>query len=136
MVLEPRRQSVISNGTKTGPISWQGKDFSVSDSKTWLVSPEARFSRKAEVVLRQVAGEHMLVPAVTREVDLDSLFLLNATGVFVWELLDGKTRAGDLGAAVAKKFGIDPVVAAADVTRFLASLLERNLVEPAGDHGR
>ena len=106
----------------------------MSQAKTEIPASEARYRRKAEVVLRHVAGEHMLVPAVTREVDLDSLFLLNTTGVFVWELLDGQTRTADLGAAVAGKFGIDPAQAAADVAGFLASLQARNLVEPAGEH--
>ena len=95
----------------------------------------AKWRRKEGVVLRHVAGEHMLVPAVTREVDLDSLFLLNTTGVFVWEQLDGQRQVGELGEVVAGKFAIDPAVAAADVSGFLASLIERNLVEQAGDHG-
>lgn len=106
----------------------------MNQAQTGTATPEPRYRRKAEVVLRHVAGEHMLVPAVTREVDLDSLFLLNATGVFVWELLDGKTWTADLAVAVAGKFGIAPAQAAADVAVFLASLRERNLVEPAGEH--
>ena len=80
-------------------------------------------------MLRHVAGEHMLVPAVTREVDLDSLFLLNATGVFVWEQLDGARPLRELGEAVAQAFAADPAAATADAASFLASLLERNLAE-------
>jgi sensor domain CHASE-containing protein len=71
----------------------------------------------------------MLVPAVTREIDLDSLFLLNATGVIVWEHLDGQRTAQDLGVLVAQSAGIAPETAAADVALFLSSLLERNLAE-------
>ena len=86
-------------------------------------------------MLRSVAGEHMLVPAVTREVDLDSLFLLNSTGVFVWEFLDGRRRMDELGAAVARRFSVDPATALADVSGFLSSLIERNLAERAADDG-
>ena len=71
-------------------------------SKTGSLEPAARVRRKDGVVLRHVAGEHMLVPTVTREVDLDSLFLLNATGAFVWEQLDGIRSVSELGAAVAE----------------------------------
>ena len=99
------------------------------------LSGQARLRRKAGVVLRAVAGERMLVPAVTREVDLDSLFLLNATGALVWEQLDGRRTVRELGDAVAKAFAVDPAVAAADVSLFLASLLARNLAECAEDHG-
>jgi hypothetical protein len=111
----------------------------VKERKSVNASPlqfGAKWRRKTGVVLRHVAGEHMLVPAVTREVDLDSLFLLNTTGVFVWEQLDGHRPVGELGEAVAGKFAIDPAVAVADVSGFLSSLIERNLVEPAGDHAR
>ena len=99
-----------------------------------VVLPGARVLRKEGVVLRAVAGEHMLVPAVTREVDLDSLYLLNATGVLVWERLDGRRTAGELGDFVAQAFSIDPASATADVTRFLSDLLGRNLAERAEGH--
>ena len=99
------------------------------------LSGQARFRQKEGVVLRTVAGERMLVPAVTREVDLDSLFLLNATGAFVWERLDGRRPVRELGEAVAEEFAIDPATAAADVALFLASLLGRNLAERAEAHG-
>lgn len=98
-------------------------------SKTNPLEPATRVRRKDGVVLRHVAGEHMLVPTVTREVDLDSLFLLNATGALVWEQLDGTRSVAELGAAVAEKFAIAPVQGTADVVQFLSSLLERNLAE-------
>lgn len=95
-----------------------------------------RFGQGTGIVLRHVAGEHMLVPTVSREVDLDSLFLLNATGVFVWEQLDGRRTVEDLSRSLAAAFGVEETVAAADVTGFLASLLERNLAERITTDGR
>lgn len=107
----------------------------MSDPKISLPRADERLCRKDGVVLRQVAGEHMLVPTVTREVDLDSLFLLNATGVFVWDQLDGRRSVRELGAAVAEKFAVAPALAMADVVKFLSSLLERNLAERAEADG-
>jgi Coenzyme PQQ synthesis protein D (PqqD) len=92
-----------------------------------LLTADSRVCRQEGVVLRHVAGEHMLVPSVSREVDLDSLFLLNATGVFVWEQMESELSVADLSAAVAGEFSIDPDAAAADVVTFLSSLLERKL---------
>jgi hypothetical protein len=99
------------------------------------MASDTRLRRREGVVLRHVAGEQILVPTVAREVDLDSLFLLNATGAFIWEQLDGQRPVRDLGAAVAKAFGADPDAATADVMGFLSSLLERNLAEFASSHG-
>ncbi|MBP7009848.1 MAG: PqqD family protein [Kiritimatiellae bacterium] len=94
-----------------------------------------RLRRRAGVVLRHVAGEHMLVPTMTRIVDLESLFLLNATGVAVWEHLNGGERIGDACQYIADTFAIDPQAAQADVTAFLADLLQSNLVEIVAAHG-
>ena len=106
-----------------------------SNLKSVSLSASERLKQTDGVVLRPVAGEYMLVPTVTREVDLDSLFLLNATGVWVWEHVDGVRPVQELGEMAARHFSIDPSVALADVTDFLMSLLERNLVKRAGDHG-
>lgn len=100
-----------------------------SDSAVPSLGPEARLRRRAGVVLRHVAGEHILVPTVTREVDLDSLLLLNAAGSFAWEQLDGIRTVADVGGAVAERFVIDLALATDDVVKFLSSLLERNLAE-------
>ena len=104
-------------------------------SQSVSIVPATRVRRKDGVVLRHVAGEHMLVPTVTREVDLDSLFLLNATGAYTWEQLDGIRSVAELGAAVAAKFSIDPAPATADVVSFLSSLVARNLAERAEADG-
>lgn len=95
------------------------------------LSGTARLRRREGVILRHVAGEHMLVPAVTREIDLDSLYLLNATGVIAWEHLDGQRTAQDIGALVAQATGVAPAKATADVALFLSNLLARNLAEQA-----
>ena len=98
------------------------------------LTPDARLRRQAGVVLCHVDGKHMLVPAMTNEVDLDCLFLLNATGVFLWERLDGRRRVWELGAALAEEFAIDAASATADAVVFLTSLMEHNLVELAEPH--
>lgn len=93
------------------------------------LSPATRVAQTAGVVLRHVAGENMLVPTVSREVDLDSLFLLNATGVFIWEQLDGRRTLQELSRAVATEFRVEEAIATADVPDFVASLLERKLAK-------
>ena len=96
---------------------------------TDIIAPGMCFQRKPGVVLRQVAGEHMLVPTVTREVDLDCLCLLNATGVYVWEHLDGERSVEGLADTLVERYGISREVARADVVQFLANLMEHRLAE-------
>ena len=99
------------------------------DSAVLDISPEMRPHRQTGVVLCHVDGKHMLVPAMTDKVNLECLFLLNGTGVFVWEHLDGRQRVKQIGEAMAKAFGIAVDVALDDVAIFMASLLDHRLVE-------
>lgn len=100
-----------------------------SGSSVLEISPEMRLRRQTGVVLCHVDGKHMLVPAMTNKVNLDCLFLLNGTGVFVWEQLDGRRRVEQIGESMAKTFGIAVDAAVEDVALFLASLLDQQLVE-------
>jgi hypothetical protein len=119
------------------PAEWEVKSVNpfntdISPSVPGL-SPEVRVRRQEGVVLRHVVGEHVLVPAMTRKVDLDSLFLLNAAGVFIWEHLDGRRRVRDFGEMLAKSFATESEAAVANVAHFLSSLLAQNLAVPAED---
>lgn len=105
-----------------------------SGSAVLDLAPEMRLCRQPGVVLCHVDGKHMLVPAMTNQVDLDCLFLLNDTGVFVWEQLDGRRRIEHVGDAMATVFGISCGRAVEDVSVFLSTLLDHRLVEVADRH--
>ena len=89
------------------------------------------YQQQTGVVLRQVAGEFMLVPTVTREVDMDSLFLLNASGAWMWQQFASPTTLGELAGQLAARYGIANAQAAADAAAFANQLLERNLLVAA-----
>ena len=103
-----------------------------SDGSACCISPITKVRRQVGVVLCHVNEKHMLVPAMTNKVDLDSLFLLNETGAFIWEQLNGYRHVVELGKAMAKAFGIECDAATQDVVLFLSSLHEHRLVELAG----
>jgi hypothetical protein len=54
---------------------------------------------------------------------------LNATGSFLFPLLDGTRSAAELAEVVARRFGLELVRAEADVAAFLADLARRGFVE-------
>jgi hypothetical protein len=51
--------------------------------------PAAVFAQRANVVLREVAGEQLLVPVRREVADLRSIFVVTGIGAFIWGLLDG-----------------------------------------------
>ena len=48
-----------------------------------------RYKRNESVVLRDVAGEKLLIPVKGRLADLQNIFVLEGLGEWVWEQLDG-----------------------------------------------
>ncbi len=66
--------------------------------------------------------------AVLLDLDARRVLGLNATGSFVWGLLDGRRTAADLAAAVASRFAVAPERARADVDAFLALLHGRGFI--------
>ena len=91
------------------------------------------FVRDQSAVTRRIAGETVIVPVRDDVADLDSIYTLNETGSFVWDLLDGRRTVDQLVDAVVAEFEVAREVAAADVARLIASLRDEGLLRPA--HG-
>lgn len=91
------------------------------------------FARDPSAVTRRIAGETVIVPVRDDVADLDSIYTLNETGTFVWDLLDGRLTVAQLIDAVVAEFEVTREVAAADVTRLIASLRAEGLLRAA--HG-
>ena len=85
------------------------------------------YLRRDEFVYRHVAGEHLLV-ALRRDRQAP-LFMLSATGAFVWERLGTWQTASGLAAALEERFEVDGDTAASDVATFLAQLRELGAVQ-------
>ena len=88
------------------------------------------YTRKPDIVTRQIAGETLLVPVRGRLADLQRLFALEGVGEFIWNLLDGQTSEVLIVEAVCARYEVDAAVAARDLAEFLAAAQESGLIEP------
>src|SRR5436190_7957008 len=91
-------------------------------SQEGSLATDGVFTRDQSAVTRRIAGETVIVPVRNDVADLDSIYTLNETGTFVWDLLDGRRTVEELVNAVVAEFEVAREVAAADVTRLIASL--------------
>lgn len=76
-------------------------------------------SRSLSIVTRKTGNEYVLVPLTNNIADMDSVYTLNETGAFIWELIDGKKCVNDLIEAVLKEFNTDNGTATSDVFSFI-----------------
>jgi hypothetical protein len=83
-----------------------------------------------DVVAREIAGEHLLVPVRTGIAAIDSLFTCNAAGAFLFSRLDGRTDAGGLARALALDFDVEEGEALDDTLAFLEELRASGLAIP------
>ncbi|HVN74822.1 MAG TPA: PqqD family protein [Thermoanaerobaculaceae bacterium] len=91
--------------------------------------------KKHGFVLRKVGDTTLVVPVGARVLELNGLVTLNATGAFVWELLDGTRTAADIAAALEERFEVDAEQARRDVGEFMTRLGEIGVIGDADVRG-
>jgi len=78
--------------------------------------------RSASVVTRKTGNEYVLIPVTNNIADMNSVYTLNETGAFIWELIDGKNTIEELINAVVSKYDADYNIATKDVFSFIEKM--------------
>jgi len=84
-----------------------------------MISVSSIPAHSPRVVFRRINDECLLIPLTDNIADMDSLYRLNETGVFIWELIDGKRDIRDITARMAEEFDVNPTEAEKDIMLFL-----------------
>lgn len=79
-------------------------------------------SRSDRVVVRRINDECLLIPLTADIADMDSLYRLNETGAFIWELIDGRRDIKEITSRVAEEFDVDQREAEKDILLFLVDV--------------
>lgn len=80
-----------------------------------------------DIVARDIAGQHLLVPIRSGIAGIDCLFTADEVGSFLYARLDGRRDAAALAALVAEEFDVAEERALPDVLEFLEALCEAGL---------
>lgn len=75
-----------------------------------------------QFVLRQIAGDYVIIPTGKTTLDFNGLITVNEQGAFLWEKLSQDTTEAELTAALLEEYEVDEPTARADVEEFLAIL--------------
>jgi hypothetical protein len=79
-------------------------------------------SQSPSIVTRKTGNEYVLVPVANNIADMNSVYTLNETGAFLWELIDGKKSVKDLIDELISEYDIDKETATADVMSFIEEM--------------
>ena len=80
------------------------------------------YCKDPDIVARQIAGEMILVPIRKNVGDLESIYLLNETALFAWQLLDGKNTLTEIRGRLVQEFDVDAFQAGQDLLELIADL--------------
>lgn len=88
-------------------------------------------SHSPSVVTRKTGNEYVLVPIANNIADMDSVFTLNETGAFIWEMIDGNRTVGEIIEALTYEYETDITTATEDIREFIETM-RRYLVISGG----
>lgn len=93
------------------------------------VLPERRMIASQDYILREIAGEAVLVSVGGGVVDFCGIVTLNPTARALWKRLEQGATEAELTGALQEQFAVSGEQAAADVHAALQLLSERGLVK-------
>ena len=84
---------------------------------------------KEGFMLREVAGQWVVVPLGERVVEFNGILTLNEIGAFLWKKLESGAEEEELVGAILSVYEIDADTARADVKEFISSMNEKGLMD-------
>ena len=80
-------------------------------------------------MLREVAGQWVVVPLAERVVEFNGIMTLSESGALLWKVLEKDVEEEELLQALFSEYSIDEMTAKADVQEYISTLLEKGLIE-------
>lgn len=82
-----------------------------------------------ELILRQVAGEYILVPTGSAALRIHGMINLSESGALIWEQLSEERTEEELVKAVLLEYQVEEATARADVAAFLEQMRGLGILE-------
>lgn len=84
---------------------------------------------KEEYILKEVAGNFIVVAVGNAALDFNGVITLNETGAFLWNKMNREITEAELAEALMNEYEIDKDSADKDISRFINKLKEADILE-------
>lgn len=81
------------------------------------------------MIMRKIAGEHILIPVGEAATELFGLISLNESGALLWQKLQQECTEKDLVEVMLEEYEVDEETAKAGIRQFLEKMRKENLLE-------
>lgn len=86
-----------------------------------------------EMILREIAGENILIPVGKMALKVHGMLSLSESGLLLWEKLHDECTEEDLIDVILKEYTVDRETAAGDVKRFIRQMREVGILIEASE---
>lgn len=83
---------------------------------------------KKKVIIRTVAGEHMLIPVGDTVFQYNGIFMLTDSGKLLWSKICEGAEKDELVKVLTEEYDVDEVTASEDVEEFLEKLRNYEII--------
>lgn len=83
---------------------------------------------KKDFVLREIAGDYIVIPTGQTVLEFNGLITMNDVGVSLWKLLQEEVTMEDLVAGILEEYDVEEEVAREDIQEFLNTLTEGGIL--------
>lgn len=81
-----------------------------------------------EFVLREIAGDYIIIPTGKTVLEFNGLVTVNEVGVSLWKMLQEEVTFEELVAGILEEYDVDEAVAAEDIREFLDKLIDSGIL--------
>lgn len=82
-----------------------------------------------EFVLREIAGDYIIIPTGSTVLDFNGLITVNEVGVTLWNMLQEEVTMDELVAGILAEYDVSEEVARKDIQEFLDTLTQNRILK-------
>ena len=82
-----------------------------------------------EFVLREIAGDYIIIPTGKTVLDFNGLITVNEVGVSLWKMLQNEMSFEDLVQGILEEYDVEENIASTDIDNFLIKLRDAKILE-------
>ena len=88
---------------------------------------------RKDFVLRETAGDYMIIPTGRTVQSFDGLITVNEVGADLWDMLQSEVTFDDLLRGILTIYDVDEETAEEDIREFLDTLRESGILDESGE---
>lgn len=82
-----------------------------------------------EFVLREIAGDYIIIPTGKTVLEFNGLITVNEVGVLIWNMLKDEVTMDDIVAKILDEYDVEERVAREDAAEFIDKLVEGGILK-------